>query len=310
MIQKKAVIVRFNVSSYTARKQDKAVQARVEREAGAKVDTVNVSKRLIGKDAKAYKDVEQKARAYHYEVTLPFGDNGDRLLPVALVPQYTAKMDGYKVEFERAAQEFCREFPQLVTAAMMELGDLWRRDDFPNTWAISSKFNFSFAFSPVPESGHLIIDAAQEVVEDMRRSISESVVNLERQAIRSIHERLFYTLAALFERVSKSDAIFRDSLIGNMQEVVELSGALNFAGDEKLENYRARLAEMLQGIEPETLRESRRIREQVANKAELVLNEMGAELGLNVGSVVRKIRLEKSGDKAELPESGRALRLA
>ena len=280
MIQNKAVIVRFSVSSYTARKKDKAQSARIEKENDAKAGVASVNKRLVSKESiDAYKDVEGRARSYHYEKTLPWSDNGDRLLPVALVPEYTARMQEFKAEFEEAARVFCFQFPELVQEAVTDLGSMFRRDDFPEQYAISSKFGFEFSFSPVPESGHLVIDAAQEVVEEMRAGIAESVRLQERRAVRDINERIFQVVAELVERLSKSDAIFRDSLIGNVQEVLNVTGALNFDDDESITALRVRLADMLQGLEPETLRQSRRIREGVANQARLVLDDVGARVG-------------------------------
>ena len=114
----------------------------------------------------------------------------------------------------------------------------------------------------------------------------------------------------MVERLSKSDAVFRDSLIGNVLEVLGVVDALNFEGNPEITAIKERISNMLQGLAPDTLRQSRRIREQVADAAMLELKNMGAVLGLNAEDTIRRIRFDKGKDKDALKETDRVLRVA
>ena len=76
------------------------------------------------------------------------------------------------------------------------------------------------------------------------------------------------------ERLAQPDAIFRDSLVTNARDVVEVLGRLNVTGDPRLEAMRATVAADLTQYDPQELRDAPAIREQTAARASEILSAM------------------------------------
>jgi hypothetical protein len=310
MLQEKAVITRFNVSAWTARRYDKKVTQKIENEYSAH-DAGRFNKILIAEDAiKAYQQIAGEARTAHYSLTLPWGDNGDRLLPVAAMEKYKAMMEKYRERYTEQVNLFCGSYPSLIEDAKIRLNGMFNNDDYPDVFEINRKFDFAVRYYPVPTSGDFRLNLDMQEIEAMKAELSLETDRLKSEAIKSLWERIYYPVARMVERLSKSDAVFRDSLVGNVLEVLEVVDALNFEDNPEISAIRERISNMLSGIAPETLRQSRRIREQVADAAMLELQSMGRVLGVNPADTIRRLRFDKGKDKAGIEETPRALRVA
>lgn len=316
MIHEKTVIARFNISSWTARKHDKKVTAKVESEYNAH-DAGRFNKILIAEDAiQAYQSIAGEARAFHYSLTLPWGDNGDRLLPIAVKDRYTHVMDAFRARFIEQVEIFKASYPSLIDEARRRLNGMFNDDDYPEVWQIGNKFDFAVRFYPVPSSGDFRVNLSFDEIEAMKAELSKETNSLKDQAIRALWERIYYPVARMVERLSKSDAIFRDSLIGNVHEVLDVIDALNFEEVPEITECKRRIADMLQGIAPEMLRGSngsRHLRERVADLAMGELKNMANVLGLDAEKTVRKIRVDMEGKtprKTVIDEDTRQLRIA
>ena len=78
----------------------------------------------------------------------------------------------------------------------------------------------------------------------------------------------------MVERLSQPDAIFRDTMVGNLREIVALIPALNLTGDSQLEAVRQRVVDELAHYTPEQLRENKDDRKIAAAKAQAILEQM------------------------------------
>jgi hypothetical protein len=78
------------------------------------------------------------------------------------------------------------------------------------------------------------------------------------------------------ERLSNADAIFRDTLTGNIQSLCDVLKSLNITEDPELEAMRKRIDEKLTGYNPDSLRKGRNIRMEVAKEAQDILSHIEA----------------------------------
>jgi hypothetical protein len=76
------------------------------------------------------------------------------------------------------------------------------------------------------------------------------------EGLQDAWKRLHDALAHVAERLSDPEAIFRDSLIGNLRELCDVLPLLNFADNPDLENARKAVENKLAGLDPEALRGS------------------------------------------------------
>ena len=66
-----------------------------------------------------------KIRAYHESVTLPWMDDGKRMLPAKLYLEYTQQMRGMRDNFNALVDEFYNNYPTLIKEARLKLGTMY-----------------------------------------------------------------------------------------------------------------------------------------------------------------------------------------
>ena len=82
-ITEKAMLASLHIRQWAARKHDKAVSREVNTHYGSQADAGRFNKVLATKEAlKEIQTVVSAARGFHLEQTLPWGERGERLLPV------------------------------------------------------------------------------------------------------------------------------------------------------------------------------------------------------------------------------------
>src|SRR5574340_1123555 len=81
-LQQLAMLASLNISMWTARKYDRKVTTEATRSHGAAEDAGRFNKLLVPKTAiQPLEQAAGAARREHDEWTLPWGNNGERLLP-------------------------------------------------------------------------------------------------------------------------------------------------------------------------------------------------------------------------------------
>lgn len=104
----KAMLMKLKISQWTARKYDKNVSEKVADDyQTTSKDAGRYNKILIAQEAiKKISQIVTKARDFHEKQTLPWDDDGMRLLPAANYMNYTANMRRLKSEYEAAVNDF------------------------------------------------------------------------------------------------------------------------------------------------------------------------------------------------------------
>ena len=82
-----------------------------------------------------------EARTRHYANSLPWDDKGSRLLTVANYEHYTGLMDGLRERLVRQRARFIEDYDDYVDQARLDLGKLFRIEDYPSKEALQDKFS-------------------------------------------------------------------------------------------------------------------------------------------------------------------------
>ena len=118
-IASSAMLVELNISTWTARKLDKKVSAEVDLAKGTKTSAVNVNKNLLA--GTGFLDTITKyaanARAWHISQTLPWSDNGLRLLPITNFITYKEQLNTLESNFNALVEKFLVAYPNLISAS-------------------------------------------------------------------------------------------------------------------------------------------------------------------------------------------------
>lgn len=278
-IARAAVLVNLNIRVYSGRRKDKDTQDEVIREKGAgSRQAASVYKSLFAgsQEAQAIKTVEGKARQAHYRLTLPWDDNGARLLPAARMDEYTRTMRALHDEFDAAVHAFIDSYDNMVRKAAFELGKLFRREDYPSIVSLRRKYEFDVATTPVPVAGDFRLDIESEVQRDLIESYERTLKTRMDSASRELWERTHATLTRLVERLDNTGTEGRkarifDSMLEQAHDLVGLLKDMNLTADPELDRMRLMLKDAIDGMTTDTLRESVVARQEVADKAKAAL---------------------------------------
>ena len=274
-----AMLVELSISCWTARKLDKRVSQEVDADKGTRARAGNYQKNLLAGTHKLDNIVKFAAnvRAWHLANTLPWSDNGLRLLPMDNFLRYKERLGEYEEEYTTLVKAFLDEYPTLVDAAAFQLGDLFDRTEYPEVNAIAHKFRFQYVFSPVPTAGDFRIDineqAKAELTDNFNRNFDSRIQGAMKEAWTRLHECLIHVSERLEDVNENERKVFRDSLVGNAQELVDMLKVLNVTKDPDLERARQQLAQTFTGLEVKDLRESADIRKDVRAQVNDILNK-------------------------------------
>ena len=276
-VSARAMLVSLQISTWSARKFDRRVSDEVNTDHAADKDASRVNKHLLA-GAAAHADLLKRAgaaRATHYGQTLPWADDGWRLLPTANYMAYTEAMRKERSTFNLALDSFLDEYPALREQARLKLGTLYREEDFPTTSDVSGRFSWAIEFSPVPSGSDIRVDLPADQIAVIEQSVTDRVEQAAKAAMQDAWARLREAVARI-QKASGPDGIVRGNLIEHAQAIVDALGRLNVGEDADLEAMRQRVATELTSIAPEDLRKDERLRADTAKRAADIMGSMSA----------------------------------
>jgi hypothetical protein len=134
-------------------------------------------------------------------MTLPWDDNGYRVLPSAAYMDHTEKMRGLSNRFTPAVDALARESGNLVEQAKVRLGGLSRPEDYPAPDKLRSKFSFETKVMPLPDAGDFRVTLGDEEKERIKKQITAAVETSLQVASRELWQRLYEAVSHLAERL-------------------------------------------------------------------------------------------------------------
>ena len=270
MLQNSAMLANLNIRTWSARKLDRSVSAEVDVAHSAQ-DGGRYNKLLINKTAlDPLTKHAGKVREYHYATTLPWGDNGDRLLPAKQYMDYTAAMRSFKDESDKLTAKFVADYPTLVSDARTRLGTLYDAHDYPDVSDISGRFGLVVGFMPVPDAADFRVDVGAEALEEIKRSINASVNERQAGAVKECWARLYDVVNKLVVMMEKEKPIFRDSIIENVTGLIDMLPNLNITNDADL-NTACSNVKFTMDYSPHELRKNPKARAKLARDMGVVL---------------------------------------
>lgn len=266
-ISSSAMLVEFTASVWTARKLDRKVSNEVTRQKNADAGVANVTKNLLGNchELIAVQKHIANARNRHYEMTMPWSDTGMRLLPITKYFDYHKEMTGMQNEFERLVNDFLSVYGWEKTQAQMKLGDMFDANEYPSEDRVRHKFGFRLSYIPLPDSGDWRVDVTAEakaqLVEHYNTFYRDQLTN----AMNDVWRRAYAALSRMSERLdytSQDKKIFRDTLVDNVMDVVELLKDCNITNDMQMSAMYKKLQNAMMGVTAEGLREDDGLRRE------------------------------------------------
>ena len=276
MIQDKAMLVSLKVSTWNPRKYDRQVTADVEEHYNSK-DSGRFNKQLINmSDLKEITEVISELRTYHYYNTLPWLDNGTRVLPSTLYFEYTQKIASLKNSFDNAVRQFVNNYTNVVESAKTSLGLLYKPEDYPTEEQLKSKFEISTIFLPIPTADDFRVDINDTEMQTIKANLEKEQANMTNEIVISLWERLKEVVSTMHTKLDKDDAIFRNSLVENVRTLCKTLPSLNVTQDQNLIDISTEVIDLLDGINADDIRADGELRKEIALDTKNIIEKMAA----------------------------------
>lgn len=275
-----SMLVELSISTWTGRKLDKRASQDVTMQNHADTGVANVHKKLLGDcdELTAVQKFTANVRNLHYGMTMPWSDTGLRLLPTMQYMKYHQAMTEVQNEYHRLVQQFLDAYDWAISQAQARLGDLFNPDDYPSTEAIASKFSFRFSYIPLPDAGDFRIDIGNEATEQVRTHYQAYYADQLTNAMNDVWQRAYKALSKMSERLDYADheqkKVFRDTLVSNVIDMVELLNVCNVTGDSQMSALAMKLDDALRGVTPDALREDGYLRAETKRAVDDVIKAL------------------------------------
>jgi hypothetical protein len=288
-LPERSLLVALSISEWTGRCRDRAVTAKVALDHGADKKVGCYTKTLVPKSYLAgIASVRTEARALHHKLTLPWFDDGLRILPVDLHLSYMEKLGKLRSRFDTAVATFVASYDAAKVAAVRELGTLYQADDYPSSADLNNAFSFVVRPQPLPTGEDWRVDLPAATVQGIRRELEAQLVEAQRLGLADLYQRLAGVVSRMATTLGEPGKIFRDSLVGNVRDLCGLLPALNLSQDPGLSSLARSVEERLASLDPDVLRTNPAVRQSAAIDAaahfETITARLASYTGLSVNA--------------------------
>ena len=261
-LNRDAMLVGLRITAWSGRLYDREASDHVAVHHDASASAGRYNKRLLPKAAFATLTATMsEARTRHYANSLPWDDKGLRLLTVANYERYTELMDGLRERVVRQRARFIEDYDHYVAQARLDLGKLFRIEEYPSKETLQDRFSISYRITPVPDADHFIAKLATDDTDRVKRDIERHVEEQLHEAVGDLYRRLAEAVERVSKRLDEDEngkpLVFRDTMISNIRDLVDVVPRLNIFGDQRLASLCEQVKDRIAGVEPDSLRPSR-----------------------------------------------------
>lgn len=290
-VAQKTVLTQIKISAWSGNKLDKQTTDEIRTQKHADGHIGNFRKALIDrKDLSGIQRVVSEARAYHYEHTLPWLDEGQRLLPATKLDGYSVFMKSLALDFDREVGDFLAHYPKAVDMAKTRLGDLFVQADYPSVEQLRNQFMFTFTVSPVPTGDDFRVAVDAEI----KAQVDERLKDALKLALSDTAGRIVRHVSHLVERLEEVDngskkgtggqVRFHASMVQNIKDLVAAMPDFNLSNDKELDAINQDMRAKLSRISVHDLKNDSNVRKSTKSAAKDVLSRAQNYLDLLEGN--------------------------
>ena len=287
MITERAMLAAIHISVWTAVKHDRKVSKDVAELHGAHRGAGRYTKQLLhGADKlDSLRTLAGQIRQHFYKVTLPWSDEGLRLLPSKLYFELTAQMRVFSSAFDQAVEDFLVVYPQYIAQVRPELNGLFREEDYPSVEKLREKFGVKLEILPVPSGADFRVDMSREEQERVAREIDMNVRQSLARGTEDLWRRLRDVVSRMAERLSEPEARFHSTLVTNVVELVDLLPRLNVTQDEVLTRFASQVRAQLCNYSARELKDHEALKNATAVSAAEIVAQIDDFLQVRSGAI-------------------------
>jgi hypothetical protein len=297
-ITEKAMLVKLKVrgTDFGTTKKDKSVAESIAAQYGADSDAGSYNKRLIAKRfTEELGRIGREAKDFHRSLTLPWDDDGERILPVEVYFDYMQKMRSFKAEYQLAVHGLRDQWNDAMNEARSRLGKMFKEDDYSKRSAAELfclhpdtgeylRFAIDLKARPIPVSTDFRVMLNREESDKVKQEIERQYRETIRDAVTDLWDRVQEPIENLRDKMAAYNSgdlkTFQSAWVNNVKAVIDVVPRLNVTGDEKLDQLCRDAQNLLCSWNADQLKASQPTREFIAKSADDILAQMAGYTGL------------------------------
>jgi hypothetical protein len=275
LLSEHAMTVSLHLRAWHAKRLDRQTTQEVLDSRNADRDAGRFERLLVPpKSLEAVTKAHTRARQRHYQLTLPWGEDGLRILSSAAFFEYTEAMREERTNTEDACEAFYDKYPALKDEAPRRLGSLYDPNQFPTLEDLKSRFSFQLSILPVPDKDDFRVNISEDIAADLRRQIETTVTDRAAQAQQELWHRLMDTVKHFATTMATDDKKFQNTTVTKLAEIARLAPKLSLKADPVLEEICQDVVKLTAGLSADELRTNKKVRKGAASQAKMTLQKI------------------------------------
>ena len=281
-ISEKAMLVALSISAWSGRKYDKDATKEVADNHGTDATRAGrFNKILVNPSSlKDITSISGNARNYTMSVTLPWLNDGIRIIPVDIYLEYTQRMSEYRTQFNQAVDKLLVEYDALVKQARLDLNGLFKESDYPSEESIRRKHAFNVRVFNLPDSGDFRVSLSESEFQSTKQEIEQNLAEAQENAVRDVFDRVSMRMKHIIKRLNEVETTegkgIRESMMRNVSELADMLPKLNITGNQEIDAVARQIKQDLASISSDDLRENQSSRIAAKQAANDILNKVSA----------------------------------
>ena len=184
-------------------------------------------------------------RQQFYKVTLPWSDEGFRLLPAHFYFDLTTEMRVFEHAFESKVEEFLAVYPDYIEQVRPALNGLFSEEDYPSVKKLRKKFGIKLEVPPIPTGEDFRVSMSAEERARVAREIDANVRQSLQRGTEDLWNRMKDVVSRLAARLQDPNGRYTTSMVSNVCDLADLLPKLNVSQDADLNRFAAEIRSRL-----------------------------------------------------------------
>lgn len=267
-LEESTIVVHLNLRVPTSLKRLPRIERSIAEMSAAASGRVRASKRILDSPVIARgRSLINALRAEHYALTLPWQQDGRRLLPLRFHAQHTELVSHAQDELGRIREAIRGQYENLIEHDKATLGTLFHAGDYPSAERLAGLFRIECQSEPLSDTGDLRIALPAEEIERLRVQIEQQREVALAEATENLWRQLEEAIGRLSASLSDPRAKLYSATLRNLLDLCSRLDGLNVAGDRKLAEIQGQLLTDFSGLDLEAARHQPSLRQGAAEAA-------------------------------------------
>jgi hypothetical protein len=250
-----------------SKKVEKATQERMANYIDANARRISAGKRIYSTEIECIAEInalKTEIKDYWEDQTLPYSQEGIRLLPRAKIETFNLKMQDFEGRLRDKATVVHLHRAEIIEDAQKELGDAFSLGNYPLD--LTQLYRMEVSFPSIEPAEGLPPQVYQQQSAYAQRKIEEAVQMAETAFSTQMMELIEHLREKLQPGPDGQKKIFRDSAVENLKDFFRRFKELNLGSSEQLDQLVCQAEEIVAGISAEDLRKGKDLRDQIGRE--------------------------------------------